>query len=44
MALPKYFYELTFSSSPHTHGSQTTKTLMQDVVIALCPAMVASVV
>ena len=44
MALPKYFYELTFSSSPHTHGSHTTKTLMRDVVIALCPAMVASVV
>ena len=44
MAQMKYFYELTISSSPHVHSSTTTKTIMRDVLIALVPAMVMSVV
>ena len=44
MAQMKYFYELTISSSPHVHSSTTTRTIMRDVLIALAPAMVLSVV
>ena len=38
-----YYYELTISSSPHAHSPVTTKTIMRDVLIALLPALVASV-
>ena len=38
-----YYYELTISSSPHVHSPVTTKTIMRDVLIALLPALVASV-
>ena len=44
MAQMKYFYELTISSSPHVHSSTTTQTIMRDVLIALLPAMIGSVV
>jgi len=44
MAQMKYFYELTISSSPHVHSPTTTQTIMRDVLIALAPAMVLSVV
>ena len=44
MAQMKYFYELTISSSPHVHSPVTTRTIMRDVLIALAPAMVMSVV
>ena len=44
MAQMKYFYELTVSSSPHVHTKVTTQTIMRDVLIALAPAMVGSVV
>ena len=44
MAQMKYYYELTVSSSPHVHQDVTTKTIMRDVLIALAPAMVFSVV
>ena len=44
MAANKYYYELTISSSPHVHSPVTTKTLMRDVLIALAPALVGSVV
>ncbi len=44
MAQMKYFYELTISSSPHVHSPVTTKTLMRDVLIALIPALIGSVV
>ena len=43
MAQMKYFYELTISSSPHTHSATTTQTIMRDVLIALIPAMLGSV-
>ncbi|MBQ8833333.1 MAG: RnfABCDGE type electron transport complex subunit D [Oscillospiraceae bacterium] len=43
MAQMKYFYELTISSSPHVHSPVTTQTIMRDVLIALCPALVGSV-
>ena len=44
MAQMKYFYELTISSSPYVHAPITTKTIMRDVLIALAPALVGSVV
>ena len=44
MAQMKYFYELTISSSPHVHSSTTTQTIMRDVLIALLPALIGSVV
>ena len=44
MAQMKYFYELTISSSPHVHSKTTTRTIMRDVLIALVPALVMSVV
>ena len=44
MAVKKYFYELTISSSPHVHSSVTTQTIMRDVLIALAPALIGSVV
>ena len=43
MASMKYFYELTVSSSPHAHGRLTTQKIMLDVLIALTPALLASV-
>ena len=43
MAQMKYFYELTISSSPHAHSPVTTQTIMRDVLIALVPALAASV-
>ena len=42
MAVKKYFYELTISSSPHVHAPVTTQTIMRDVLIALCPALIGS--
>ena len=44
MAQMKYFYELTISSSPHVHAPTTPQTIMRDVLIALLPAMIGSVV
>ena len=44
MAQMKYYYELTISSSPHVHSPVTTKTIMRDVLIALVPALIASVI
>ena len=44
MAQMKYYYELTVSSSPHVHQDVTTKTIMRDVLIALAPALIFSVV
>jgi len=44
MAQMKYFYELTISSSPHVHSKTTTQTIMRDVLIALLPALVGSVI
>ena len=44
MAQMKYYYELTISSSPHVHSPITTKTIMRDVLIALVPALIASVI
>ena len=43
MAKMKYFYELTISSSPHAHSTTTTQTIMRDVLIALSPALLASI-
>ena len=43
MAQMKYFYELTISSSPHAHSPVTTQTIMRDVLIGLCPALIGSV-
>ena len=43
MAVKKYFYELTISSSPHAHSTTTTQTVMRDVLIALLPALIGSV-
>ena len=43
MAQMKYFYELTISSSPHTHAPVTTQTIMRDVLIGLAPALLGSV-
>ena len=43
MAQMKYFYELTISSSPHAHSPVTTQTIMQDVLIALVPALLGSI-
>ena len=40
---PKYFYELTISSSPHAHSPVTTQTIMRDVLIALLPALLGSI-
>ena len=44
MAQMKYRYELTISSSPHAHSTTTTQTVMRDVLIALLPALIGSVV
>lgn len=43
MAVMKYFYELTISSSPHVHSKVTTQTIMRDVLIALAPALIGSI-
>ncbi len=43
VARPRYFYELTISSSPHVHAPSTTQTIMRDVLIGLAPAMVGAV-
>ena len=39
----KYYYELTISSSPHFHNSNTTQHIMRDVLIALLPALAGSI-
>ena len=44
MAVKKYFYELTISISPHVHSPVTTQTIMRDVLIALSPALIGSVI
>ena len=44
MAQMKYYYELTISSSPHVHSPVTTRTIMRDVLIALLPALIGSVI
>ena len=44
MAQMKYYYELTISSSPHMHSPVTTRTIMRDVLIALAPALIGSLV
>ena len=44
MAAKKYYYELTVASSPHVHSPVTTRTIMRDVLIALAPALVMSVI
>lgn len=36
--------ELFVSVSPHIHSPRTTQTIMRDVLIALCPALIASCV
>ena len=36
--------KLIVSSSPHFNGGRTTQNIMLDVIIALCPAMIASVI
>ena len=43
MKNPKFFYELTISSSPHAHSPVTTQTIMRDVLIALLPALIGSI-
>ena len=43
MATPKYYYELTISSSPHVHSSTTTRTIMRDVLIGLAPALLGAI-
>ena len=43
MAQMKYYYELTISSSPHAHTSNTTRAIMRHVLIALTPALAGSV-
>ena len=43
MAVMKYFYELTISSSPQVHSKVTTQTIMRDVLIALAPALIGSI-
>ena len=43
-AQTRYFYEMTISSSPHVHSPVTTQTIMRDVLIALIPALILSVV
>ena len=43
MSQMKYYYELTISSSPHAHNSNTTQHIMRDVLIALVPALIGSV-
>ena len=40
---PRYFYEMTISSSPHVHAPTTTQTIMRDVLIALAPALLGSI-
>ena len=40
----RYIYEMTISSSPHVHSPVTTQTIMRDVLIALAPALIGSVV
>ena len=43
-AQTRYFYEMTISSSPHIHAPVTTQTIMRDVILALVPALIASVI
>ena len=44
MSSMKYYYELTISSSPPFHNSNTTQHTMRDVLIALFPAVVAGTI
>jgi len=39
----KYYYELTISSSPHAHATNTTRVIMRHLLVALFPALVGSV-
>ena len=41
--MKKYDLNLTISSSPHAHSSNTTRRVMLDVCIALLPALIAAV-
>lgn len=43
MAQMKYYYELTISSSPHAHTSNTTRAIMRHVLVALTPALLGSI-
>ena len=43
-AQKRYFYEMTISSSPHVHSPVSTQTIMRDVILALVPALIASVI
>ena len=43
-AQKRYFYEMTISSSPHVHSPVTTQTIMRDVILALVPTLIASVI
>lgn len=36
--------QLVLASSPHLHGKDSTRSIMRDVIIALCPALIASAV
>ena len=36
--------KLVLASSPHLHGKDSTRSIMRDVIIALCPALIASAV
>ena len=35
---------LILSPSPHIHTRQSTQVIMRDVLIALCPALIAGIV
>ncbi len=43
VARPRYYYEMTISSSPHVHSPVTTQTIMRDVIIAMVPALIAGI-
>lgn len=36
--------ELNFSAAPHIHSYRSTQNVMLDVIIALCPAVIASII
>ena len=36
--------KLIATSNPHIRGSETTQTIMRDVIIAMCPALIWSIV
>ena len=41
--MKKYDLNLTISSSPHAHSSNTTRRIMLDVCLALLPALIAAI-